>query len=144
MTATLVSIVHIAVCLFLIGIVLLQQGKGADAGATFGGGGGQTFFGASGADTFLTKITTGLAVLFMATSVLLAMHGNKVRSGEGTIFQDAGTVSVDPQEAIPGAPLNPEAAEETTETSTAASEATPPPTPGAADQPEPNEAPVTQ
>lgn len=57
--------------MLLIGIVLLQQGKGADAGATFGGG-GNTFFGASGADNFLTRTTTIIAIAFMCTSFLLA------------------------------------------------------------------------
>ena len=71
MFLTLISIVHVAICLFLVLIVLLQQGKGADAGATFGGG-GNTFFGASGADNLLTRVTTFTAIAFMCTSILLA------------------------------------------------------------------------
>jgi preprotein translocase subunit SecG len=67
-----ISIVHILVCLFLILIVLLQTGKGADIGAAFGGGSSQTLFGSAGPGGFLTKITTGVAVVFMITSIGLA------------------------------------------------------------------------
>ncbi len=69
---TLLIIIHILVCLFLIGIVLLQQGKGADMGATFGGGSNQTVFGADGPMPILSKITTASAVIFMVTSLALA------------------------------------------------------------------------
>ncbi len=60
----------------LIGLVLLQHGKGADAGATFGGGGGgsDTLFGASGSATFLSRITAVLAAIFFATSMGLAFY----------------------------------------------------------------------
>ena len=68
---TLLIIVHIAVCLFLIGIVLLQHGKGADIGATFGGS-SQSLFGTEGPLPLLNKITTFAAVLFMVTSISLA------------------------------------------------------------------------
>jgi len=67
-----IAIVHILVCLFLILIVLLQTGKGADIGAAFGGGSSQTLFGSAGPGGFLTKITTGVAVIFMITSIGLA------------------------------------------------------------------------
>ena len=69
---TFVLIIHILVCFFLIGIVLLQSGKGAELGAAFGGS-SQTLFGSRGAATFLNKITTGVAVVFMLTSLLLAV-----------------------------------------------------------------------
>jgi preprotein translocase subunit SecG len=71
---------HVFICLILIGVVLLQQGRGADVGATFGGG-SNTLFGASGADTFLTKFTTITAVLFMVTSLVLAMQTGERRGG---------------------------------------------------------------
>ena len=67
-----VSIVHVVVSLFLILIVLLQTGKGADIGAAFGGGSSQTLFGSAGPGGFLTKITTGVAIIFMITSIGLA------------------------------------------------------------------------
>jgi preprotein translocase subunit SecG len=65
-----VPVVHVLACLFLIVVVLLQTGKGADMGAVFGGG-SQTLFGSSGAGNFLTKLTTGTAIAFMLTSLIL-------------------------------------------------------------------------
>ncbi len=69
---TLLLIVHIVVCFALILIVLLQGGKGADIGATFGAGSSQTVFGATGGQSFMSKLTTGAAVIFMLTSLTLA------------------------------------------------------------------------
>lgn len=68
---TLLTIAHVIVCLFLVGIVLLQHGKGADIGATFGGS-SQSLFGTEGPLPLLNKITTAAAVIFMLTSVTLA------------------------------------------------------------------------
>ena len=68
---TLLTILHVVVCLFLIGIVLLQHGKGADIGATFGGS-SQSLFGTEGPLPLLNKITTAAAIIFMLTSVSLA------------------------------------------------------------------------
>ncbi len=70
---TFLTVLHIVVCVFLVTIVLLQHGKGADMGATFGGA-GQTVFGARGAATLLSKITAGAAITFMVTSVSLAWY----------------------------------------------------------------------
>ncbi len=70
---TLFTIVHIVVSLFLIGIVLLQHGKGADIGATFGGS-SQSLFGTEGPLPLLNKVTTAGAVIFMVTSVTLAYY----------------------------------------------------------------------
>lgn len=69
---TVLVIIHVIVCIALILIVLLQSGKGADMGAAFGGGSSQTLFGSSGGATFLTKLTTGAAIVFMLTSLSLA------------------------------------------------------------------------
>ena len=69
-------IVHVLVSIFLILIVLLQSGKGAEMGAAFGGS-SQTLFGSRGAATFLNKLTTVAAVLFMVTSLLLTMITTK-------------------------------------------------------------------
>ncbi|APG26827.1 preprotein translocase subunit SecG [Syntrophotalea acetylenivorans] len=71
---TLLLIVHIVVCFALVLIVLLQGGKGADIGATFGAGSSQTVFGATGGQSFMGKLTTGAAVIFMLTSLLLAYY----------------------------------------------------------------------
>jgi len=67
----LVTSIHIVVCIGLIIVVLLQTGKGADMGAAFGGGSSSTVFGSSGAGNFLTRLTTGMAVVFMLTSLTL-------------------------------------------------------------------------
>ena len=68
----ILTIIHVAICLFLILVILFQAGKGADMGAIFGGGGSQTLFGASGGQTFMSKATTALAVAFMLTCLTLA------------------------------------------------------------------------
>jgi len=67
----ILTIIHILVCVFLVSIVLLQHGKGADIGATFGGS-GQSLFGTEGPVPILNKITTAAAVIFMVTSITLA------------------------------------------------------------------------
>ena len=82
---TLVLLLHIGACIILILVVLLQSGKAADLAGAFGGGGSQTAFGARGAQTFLSKMTTGAAVLFMVTSLGLGI----LESREPTsIFED--------------------------------------------------------
>ena len=68
----LILVFHIIICVFLIVTILLQAGKGADLGAAFGAGSSQSLFGARGASTFLTKLTTVVAILFLATSLSLA------------------------------------------------------------------------
>jgi len=68
--------IHVLACLFLIVVVLLQTGKGADMGAVFGGG-SQTLFGSSGAGNFLTKLTTGTAIAFMVTSLILTWGASR-------------------------------------------------------------------
>ena len=75
---TLVTILHLVVCLFLIFIILIQSSKGAEMGAAFGGS-SQTLFGSRGAATVLSKVTTIAAILFMITSLSLAIFS--VRRG---------------------------------------------------------------
>jgi preprotein translocase subunit SecG len=81
---TAIIAVHIVVCITMVIIVLLQQGKGADVGAVFGGS-SSTVFGASGAGNFLTKVTWGCAVLFFSTSIFLAYAST--RRVTGSIFE---------------------------------------------------------
>lgn len=83
MTAVVVAI-HVIVCIALICIVLLQTGKGASLGAAFGGS-TQTVFGATGSSGFFEKITTWVAVIFMATSLLLTYMS--AHRGGDTIMQ---------------------------------------------------------
>ncbi|MGA2560189.1 MAG: preprotein translocase subunit SecG [Terracidiphilus sp.] len=68
-----VVVVHILVCLFLIGVVLLQQGRSADLAGAFGGQGSQTAFGPRAAANVLTRLTTWSAVIFMVTSITLTI-----------------------------------------------------------------------
>ncbi len=69
---TTIIVLHLTVCMFLIFIILIQSSKGAEMGAAFGGS-NQTLFGSRGAATFLSKLTTGAAILFMITSLTLAI-----------------------------------------------------------------------
>jgi preprotein translocase subunit SecG len=73
---TALVVLHLTVCLFLIFIILIQSSKGAEMGAAFGGS-SQTLFGSRGAATFLSKLTTGAAIAFMLTSLLLAVTSIK-------------------------------------------------------------------
>src|SRR5512138_3452524 len=91
-------IVHVIVCAILIAMVLLQKGKGADIGAAFGGA-SQTVFGPRGAQSFLAKLTTSAAIIFMITSFTLAVTSAK----KSSIME-----SVKPAEqSAPAAPLAP-------------------------------------
>lgn len=72
---TFLYVLHFIVCFVLIGVVLLQRGKGADLGASLGGGGANTIFGSRGAGNFLSKMTTASAVIFMITSLSLSYLG---------------------------------------------------------------------
>jgi preprotein translocase subunit SecG len=101
---TIVTIIHIIACLFLIGVVLLQQGKGADMGAVFGGS-SSTIFGSSGAGNFLTRLTTVMAVVFMLTS--LALTYSSARRLGSTVF-DSGSM---PEPPPLTAPVNPQPGE---------------------------------
>lgn len=75
---TLLTVIHIMVCLFLILVVLLQAGKGGGMGIAFGGGGGsQTVFGSSGAGNFLTRLTSITATIFLLTSLALAHYSSR-------------------------------------------------------------------
>jgi preprotein translocase subunit SecG len=67
----LVTAIHVLACFFLVAVVLLQHGRGADIGSAFGGGASQTVFGGRGAANFLTRLTTAAAVVFMLTSLTL-------------------------------------------------------------------------
>jgi preprotein translocase subunit SecG len=69
--------VHLVIALAIIGLIMLQQGKGADMGASFGAGGSQTLFGSDGGGNVLTKATAWLVVLFFASSFSLALMVNQ-------------------------------------------------------------------
>ncbi len=90
---------HVIVSAILIAMVLLQKGKGADIGAAFGGA-SQTVFGPRGAASFLAKLTTGAAILFMVTSLGLAITSSKRSSVMEGVKQQ-------PQQTAPAVPLAP-------------------------------------
>ena len=96
MTAFLISL-HVFVSIALIVIVLLQMGKGAEAGASFGAGSSQTIFGASGGGSFMGKVTAGAAVIFMLTSLSLAYFYGSPESQ--TVMPSAVSVPAQPAQA---------------------------------------------
>ena len=119
---TFLTILHVLVCIFLIGVVLLQRGKGAEIGAVFGGGGSSTVFGSRGAGSFLSKLTTGAAIVFMITSLSLAYLWTTASSerlfdseepvAEGEAYEEqpapeAETAPADPAAAAPAEPAAP-------------------------------------
>ena len=81
---TILIVIHVLVCLFLVTIVLLQHGKGASIGASFGGS-SQTVFGTEGPLPLMNKVTTIAAVVFMITSVSLAWYSS--RAGDGSVME---------------------------------------------------------
>lgn len=83
----LLTIIHVLVCLFLVVVVLLQSGKAADLAGAFGGMGSQTAFGPRGAATVLSKATTFSAVVFMITSMTLAILATRTTSGAKSVLE---------------------------------------------------------
>jgi preprotein translocase subunit SecG len=101
------TIIHVLACFGIIGIVLLQSGKGADIGSAFGGAGSQAVFGSMGTPTLLGKITTGIAIVFTLTSFTLAMLGGERAS---SVVREAPPVSAPAAPAnAPAAPVAPSA-----------------------------------
>jgi preprotein translocase subunit SecG len=84
----LLLILHVIVCLFLIGVVLIQQGKSADLAGAFGGQGSQTAFGPRGATNLLTKLTTWSAIIFMVTSIALTIVMSHTNSLNRSVLSD--------------------------------------------------------
>ena len=97
---------HILCCLFLIGVVLLQQGKGQDLASAFGGGGSQTAFGPRGSANVLSRATAVLAGLFMVTSLGLSL----VRPRQGSILDSVAPTAASPSPTASGSPAVPAAA----------------------------------
>ncbi|HTV06411.1 MAG TPA: preprotein translocase subunit SecG [Acidobacteriaceae bacterium] len=84
-------VVHIIVCLLLVGIILLQQGKSADLAGAFGGQGSQTAFGPRSAATLLTKLTIWGSVIFMVTSIGLTILMQKNTGRQHSVFEGTQT-----------------------------------------------------
>jgi len=103
---TLITVVHVVVSIFLVIVVLLQAGKGAEIGATMGGAGSQTLFGGGGSGNLLSKLTVAAAVTFMVTSTSLSIVSSNANSGSvmDTVAPQApteGEAPVDPAGTTP-------------------------------------------
>jgi len=108
---TIVVVIHIVVCVSLVIVILLQQGKGAEVGAVFGGS-SQTVFGATGAGGVLVKLTAGLATVFFLTSIFLAYSSTQRATGsifEGNVAVPARPIGKTPpvSRSLPAAPVQP-------------------------------------
>jgi preprotein translocase subunit SecG len=92
----LLVVVHVIICFFLIGVVLIQQGKSADLAGAFGGQGSQTAFGPRGAANLLTKLTTWATILFMVISISLTVLLAR-SSGEHSVLSGTKTQQTTPK-----------------------------------------------
>ena len=102
--------VHILAALGMIGLILVQHGKGADMGAAFGGGSSGSLFGASGSANFLSRATAAMATLFFVTTLALAYLGNSRPASVGSVLESApaaASVPAVPAEPAKGADLIP-------------------------------------
>lgn len=99
MLETVIIIVHLVVAIGVVGFVLIQQGKGADAGASFGSGASGTVFGSQGSSNFLSRFTAVLAALFFATSLGLAFYAKDRASSVTELgLPDPAVLEVKPQQ----------------------------------------------
>ena len=99
MLSTLLTVLHVFACLLLIVVVLMQQGKGGDISAAFGGSGSQTAFGARAGASVLTRATTVLGILFMVGSMTLAIMGQRDTSSVLTGVEGPGLQPTEPVSA---------------------------------------------
>ena len=105
-----VLVVHIILAVLMIGLILVQHGKGADAGASFGGGGAATVFGASGSGNFLTRLTAVLTALFFITSLSLAVFAKK-QTTDAYSLKSVQTTTTAPSKSAETSPVAPKTAE---------------------------------
>ena len=123
---TVLMVVQVLTAFTLIGFILIQQGKGADAGAAFGSGASATVFGASGSGNFLSRTTSVLATIFLVNSLALAWIAKERMTKVGSVMEtvvtetaapaqgapvqgaaaDAGVASVVPDSEVPAAPAD--------------------------------------
>ena len=107
----LILVVHVIAAFGIIGLVLLQHGKGADMGAAFGSGSAGSLFGSSGAANFLSRATGAMAAVFFVTSLGLTVVATKKTENKGVMTKDASSQPVDPAQSqtlpaqIPSSPL---------------------------------------
>jgi preprotein translocase subunit SecG len=113
MLQTIILVAHVGIALLIIGLVLLQRGKGADAGTGFGAGASGTVFGARGSATFFSRATGVLATLFFVTSLALAYLATQQTAPTSLLEGAAAPQSVAPPPAEPAASDLPELPPET-------------------------------
>ena len=101
MLYNIILVIHVLIATGLIALVLLQQGKGADAGAAFGGGASGTVFGSQGSASFLTRTTAVLATLFFVTSLTLFTLASNLSKPESVVDTHAGQVNKTEQSLPP-------------------------------------------
>lgn len=101
---TITTVIHVLLAAAIVGLVLLQRGKGADAGAGFGAGASGTVFGARGSASFLSRTTATLAALFIGTSLLLAYMGSRRVETPSSVIDRVQTPASDSTEAPPALP----------------------------------------
>ena len=106
----LVLAVQILSALGMIGLILVQHGKGADMGAAFGSGSAGSLFGASGSANFLSRTTAVLAVVFFVATLALAYFGNRQPVSSGSVLERAVQESPTPASQIPGSGVSAPAA----------------------------------
>jgi len=104
MIETLLVVLHVLLAVGLIGLVLMQHGKGADAGAAFGSGASATVFGARGATSFLSRATSILATLFFLTSLALAYFAMRAGERPGILSQAPAAATAPKAAAKPATP----------------------------------------
>ena len=103
--------VQMVSALGMIGLILVQHGKGADMGAAFGSGGSGSLFGASGSANFLSRTTAVLATIFFATTLMLAYFGNLRPAGTGSVLEKSAISAPAEAPSVPAAPANTGAAQ---------------------------------
>ena len=96
--------VHVLLALMIIALVLLQRGKGAEAGAGFGSGASGTVFGARGTSTLFSKLTAVFAAMFFATSLTLAYLGARPAAEPSSVLERAAQAATTTQPAVPATP----------------------------------------
>lgn len=116
MLQTVIVVVHLLVALGVIALVLLQQGKGAEAGASFGAGASGTVFGSQGSTTFLSRMTAVLVAIFFATSLGLGYYAKSQANEISKLgLPDPALLEVPVQNVVPELPALEEASKPATE-----------------------------
>ena len=102
---TLILVVQMLSALAMIGLILIQHGKGADMGAAFGSGGSGSLFGATGSANFMSRTTAVLAAVFFVCTLALAYFGNLTPTSSGSVLEGAGVTAPAPVDNSPAAQI---------------------------------------